>query len=91
MNEAERQVFLRAARQVEILGDAIRQAGQAMNRFNKGQRKLLSLLQHYYGDQEVRRLLGYADAATEANAPAWVRRVHEQQIEAFGSGNGRAV
>lgn len=33
----------------------------------------------------ARRLLGHDDS----EQPAWVRRVHDQQIEAFGSGNGR--
>ena len=36
--------------------------------------------------RRIRHLLGFADDHT---APAWVRRVHEQQVEAFGSGNGR--
>lgn len=34
----------------------------------------------------VRRLLGYLHDDT---APGWVRRLHEQQIAQFGTGNGR--
>lgn len=71
---------------------AIMQATEAVQRWNEALAgfnwQTTPELEVAYERLHIRHLLGYDD---DVNAPAWVRRVHENTISTFGSGNGRVV
>ena len=82
INEQFHNQMLRAAAGAKSLADTFKR----MNAVIKEWARITLELEAQLCRERVRRLLGYDD---DASAPGWVLRLHEQQVEQFGTGNGR--